>query len=567
MSLPRLGLRARLLLFVVALIFSVLMAITLYLTKLHLSDLHELSSNKTAVMRGNLRKRGLTLVRNLALSSQRAAVVRDYLFLLEVINSTVQHDETVVYGIIMDGKRRAIVHSDRSKMQSRLDDESARSAARRNKAGAQDVSIADVPHLEVFAPIQVEGQRWGTIRLGLSLAALNKNITASEQYIRDKIQRNLLIALSSIVAVLLVGSVLGTFVIGRMVLKPIGVLTDGVHRVRGGVLDQPIHMTAASEFVDLAQSFNSMSEAVEHRNQELRQLNEELEQRVEQRTADLVQANADLRDEIERRQKAEAELKHFAEQLQRSNRELEDFAYVASHDLQEPLRKVQAFGTRLQDKFGADLGTQGNDYLDRMLNASTRMRSLITELLNYSRVTTKAKPFELVNLNEVVSGVLSDLEVAIEQKGAKVSVAGLPTIDVDAFQMRQLFQNLIGNALKFQPEGLAPVVDVSVKQVGTPDFAQDQLLEGPFYRISVRDNGIGFEQKYAEKIFGLFQRLHGRSAYQGTGMGLAICRKIVERHGGRIVAESQAGEGASFIITIPGQHEGRQAPDGATASA
>ncbi|MDZ7261449.1 MAG: cache domain-containing protein [candidate division KSB1 bacterium] len=248
--------------------------------------------------------------------------------------------------------------------------------------------------------------------------------------------------------------------------------------------------------------------------------------------------------EITERVRAETALKTYAARLEQSNRQLQDFAYIASHDLQEPLRKVQAFGDRLRAKYGEVLGEQGQDYLGRMQNATQRMQNLIDGLLMYSRVTTRAQPFVRVNLAQVVQEVLSDLETRIEQTGGRVEVGALPTIEADPMQMHQLLQNLISNALKFHRQEVAPVVKV-YEQV------TDQASANGVCHLLVEDNGIGFEEKYVERIFGLFQRLHGRDQYEGTGIGLAICRKIVERHGGSLTAKSTPGQGSTFIITLP----------------
>ncbi|MGD8237519.1 MAG: PAS domain S-box protein [Armatimonadota bacterium] len=256
--------------------------------------------------------------------------------------------------------------------------------------------------------------------------------------------------------------------------------------------------------------------------------------------------------DITERMRAEEQLKQTAEELARSNAELEEFAYVASHDLQEPLRKVVAFGARLDATSGEALGERGRDYLHRMQNAAGRMRALINDLLTYSRVTTKGQPFVQVNLGEVAEGVLSDLEVLIEQTGAKMGMGELPTIDADPLQMRQLLQNLIGNALKFRREGEPLVVNVYGRVVdGEGTRAARGLRDAPVCEMVVQDNGIGFDERYRGRIFRVFQRLHGLSAYAGTGMGLAICRKIAERHGGSIAAHSAPGEGARFVVRLP----------------
>jgi signal transduction histidine kinase len=225
-------------------------------------------------------------------------------------------------------------------------------------------------------------------------------------------------------------------------------------------------------------------------------------------------------------------LKQITQELERSNKELEQFAYVASHDLQEPLRKVQAFSDRLAKKYQQVLDDDGKLYIARMQDASQRMQVLIQDLLAYSRIRTKGQEFEIVDLNKIVQGVMSDLEVRLEQTQGKVEVSPLPTVNADPLQMRQVFQNLIGNALKFKKPDTPPIVKI---------YSEGQT-------IIIEDNGIGFEQHYAERIFEVFQRLHGRGEYEGTGIGLSIVRKILERHGGSITAQSRPGNGAKFTL-------------------
>jgi PAS domain S-box-containing protein len=254
--------------------------------------------------------------------------------------------------------------------------------------------------------------------------------------------------------------------------------------------------------------------------------------------------------DVTQRKRAEQTLNQQADRLARSNAELEQFAYVASHDLQEPLRKIQAFGDRLKTKFEAPLGVEGADYLTRMQNAAARMQVLIQDLLSLSRVASHAKPFAPVDLNDVVRIVTSDLEIRINERNGRVEAATLPVVFGDRGQLAQLFQNLIGNGLKFQKPGENPVVKIASETIEIPDTPQ------PWWRITVQDNGIGFDEKYRERIFQIFQRLHGRSEYEGTGIGLAICRKIVDRHGGSIEAQSSPGAGARFVITLPQQTSG-----------
>ena len=263
----------------------------------------------------------------------------------------------------------------------------------------------------------------------------------------------------------------------------------------------------------------------------------------------------DMRERIEH----EENLKRYAARLEQSNRELEDFAYIASHDLQEPLRKIQAFGDRLEKKFAELLGAEGRDYIERMRNAAGRMQTLITDLLTFSRVSTKCQPFQTVDIRKIAEDVVSDLEVRIEETNGTVEIEELPVIDADPMQMRQLFQNLIGNALKFHRAGEPP--QISISSDFTSSASAGFQINGINYathdagkkvcRITVRDNGIGFEEKYLDRIFTVFQRLHGRGTYDGSGIGLSVCRKIVERHGGEITARSAPEKGSTFLVTLP----------------
>lgn len=247
-----------------------------------------------------------------------------------------------------------------------------------------------------------------------------------------------------------------------------------------------------------------------------------------------------------------AHLEEVEKKVLEQTREFQEFAYAVSHDLQEPLRKVIAFGDRLREKCALQLGDDGLNYLTRMQDATLRMSALINDLLELSRVSTKARPPVPVNLNAIVSEVLSDLEVLVEKTHGKVEVGALPTIDADPTQMRQLFQNLIGNALKFRKKDVAPLIKVTAEPVANPASSEAAGVNGDrHWRIKVQDNGIGFEEKHREKIFEVFQRLHSRSEYQGSGVGLALCRKIVARHNGSIAAEAAPAMGATFLITVP----------------
>lgn len=365
--------------------------------------------------------------------------------------------------------------------------------------------------LVVREPITLEGERIGQVAL---LSDLGRLSSRRAGFVR-------------IVGVALLVSLGVTLALSarlqRIVSEPILQLVDTARRISGD-RDYSLRARGASdgELGLLVGAFNEMVEQVEQRDRALRRSLERLEaaqRSIVGRSREIERVNAELA---------------------RSNRELEDFAFVASHDLQEPLRKIIAFGERLESREGQALSDEGRDYVERMRRAAERMKALIDDLLAYSRVTTRAQPFAPVDLGEVVDEVLGDLEVRIEAGGARVEVGPLPRVDADRVQMRQLFQNLLANALKFHRPGEAPIITVAAAAPA-----------GATVEIEVADQGIGFDEKYLERLFKPFHRLHGRDSYEGTGIGLAICKKIVDRHHGTITARSSPGDGARFTIRLP----------------
>lgn len=289
---------------------------------------------------------------------------------------------------------------------------------------------------------------------------------------------------------------------------------------------------------------NAKQELKERRllQKDLELLNDKLEVRVDERTKELRATNKGLEQEVRKRRHAEKELEVYSKELTRSNQELQDFAYVASHDLQEPLRKIQAFGGVLVSEYADKLGLEGQEYLERMRSAASRMSILIEDLLAFSRVTTQSRPYQELNLTRIAADVVEDLDARIKETKGTVKIGELPTVWADETHMRQLLQNLIGNALKFHQPDVPPIVTVSMKPLKKSDS---------MYTVNVTDNGIGFDEKYLDRIFAVFQRLHGKSEHEGTGIGLAVCRKITERYGGTITAASKKGSGSTFTFTIP----------------
>ena len=267
---------------------------------------------------------------------------------------------------------------------------------------------------------------------------------------------------------------------------------------------------------------------------------------------ELTAVNATLEERVAERTAAAEER---ARELARSNDELEQFSSVASHDLQEPLRKIRMFGDRLRERLGDGLPEEPASDLERMQNAAERMQRLINDLLDFSRVTHRGKEFELVDLGKVTEEVISDLEARVVELNARVEVADLPVIEADRTQMRQLMQNLVGNALKFHRAGEPPLIRIRGEVIaGQPPRFSGEAAAGARCVITVEDNGIGFDEKHAERVFTAFERLHSRSAYEGTGIGLSIARKIIWRHGGHITAKSAPEQGATFTVTLPVSH-------------
>lgn len=342
------------------------------------------------------------------------------------------------------------------------------------------------------------------------------------------------IGVSLIVIALSLGSVIAV-VIGRAISIPLLRLTGGAEKIARGDLATRVQIHTPDEFGALAGSFDHMAAVVDERTSAL-----------EAEIVERKRAEERVNSAVDRLSVSHEELARLNIELERSNEELDTFAQVASHDLQEPLRKIQTFGDRLGAMYHNELGERGQDYLARMQGAAGRMQDLIRDLLSYSRVTTNAKQFETVDLAKIAQEVVSDLETRIRATDGRVEIGELPVIEADALQMHQLFQNLIGNALKYHKPEEAPRVTVREETDGS---APNEVC-----RVYVEDNGIGFDEKYNERIFGMFERLHGRDSYEGTGVGLAVCHRIVDRHRGRITAQGTPGEGAVFVVQLPRSH-------------
>lgn len=385
----------------------------------------------------------------------------------------------------------------------------------------------------------------GYVHLGLSLQNLYKRIKQFQ-----------ISTLAFTFLFIFIGVILTLFLTKR-ITAPIKRLSLVTKKVSDGVFEHSVHVHTNDEISDLAATFNHMIDR-------LRAYRE----MVESHNKELLNANEHLLQEITIRKQMEKVLEEKTREIIRSNKDLEQFAYIVSHDLQEPLRKVMVFGDRLIMKQGKALSPEGLDYIVRMKNASRRMQTLITDLLAYSRVTTHTRPFIRVDLTKLIQEVISDLEIQLERSGGRVILGNLPVIYADSVQMRQLFQNLIGNALKYHRHEVPPLIEIQANciECTDEDHAQASRCNGSC-EITVTDNGIGFDEKYAEYIFGIFQRLHRRDEYEGTGVGLSICRKIVERHGGSITATGTPGKGAKFTIILPPEQVGKRKENGKSTEA
>jgi PAS domain S-box-containing protein len=260
--------------------------------------------------------------------------------------------------------------------------------------------------------------------------------------------------------------------------------------------------------------------------------------------------------------RTQQQLSLFNQQLQDSNHALEDsnhdlqqFASVASHDLQEPLRKIQIFSNLLRDNYGNSFPEESQRWLNKIIDSAGRMKTLIIDILNYSRLSSHISQFDEIDLNLLVKDVLDDFDLIVLEKKANINVGKLPVVTVNKGQIRQVFQNIISNALKFVQAGQLPEIHISAKRIAEKDFSGREMPDGPFCLISIKDNGIGFNEQYADNIFALFERLHSKDQYEGTGIGLSIARKIIEKHDGLIDVKSKEGEGSEFMIILPMMHQ------------
>lgn len=400
--------------------------------------------------------------------------------------------------------------------------EPARLSVRGEEGIAINTDYRGVPVLSVYRRIQVApDQRWGLVF----------KIDRSEvlQPLLHGVVYSFVIAL---VGVMAVG--VAALLIANRIARPIESLSSVAQQVKAGDLSVRVPAVGPDEIGSLCAVFNSMIERFENWQQEV-------EKEVRTRTAELRQLYEDLAAEVTVRKEIEKDLKLTLSELEGSNAELQQFAYVASHDLQEPLRMISSYVQLLERRYKGKLDEEADEFIAYAVDGAKRMQGLISDLLRLSRVGTREKSIEAVDCEAVLEKALANLQASIADCCAQVTHEPLPSVTADATQLLQLFQNLIGNAVKFRGTETQRIHISAEPSNGMALF-------------SVRDNGIGIDPLQSDRIFGIFQRLHGRGEYPGTGIGLAICKKIVEGHGGRIWVESEPGKGATFFFTLPVGH-------------
>lgn len=553
------SIRARLLFVVIGLICAVVAVISGYFIWRHQADMRDSMASKSMVMRDDLRKKGMALARTVALASERAVVVMDFLFLTEIINTTVQHDEEIVYGVIMDRQRRALVHSDANRAGRVLDDPADHFAARQQSVTSQDVDLGGRQIMEVVSPIFAAEERWGTIRFGLSLANLNREIAASEELAKERVSNSLLATLVAAALLILFGSVVGTLS-ARSLLRPLDKLMLGVRRIREGMLDTTVEVQGAPEFVSLAHGFNKMTQSVRDR-------------------------DAALRGNM-------ADLERALERAEEASRLKSEFVANISHELRTPLNTIVNVPTALLKQYemfhlwhcercggdfepeegtteegGAercpdcDVPLQRQDrllctgdlaehqhFLHRLQQSGQHLLNVVNDLLDFSKMEAGRmqlyrteieidKAFE--DLEETVGPLVTEKEIDFVFSTPEESLR----IEADEVKLIQILINLVGNAIRFTPEN------------GRIEVGAAPLQEGgvPKVRIWVTDNGIGIPADQLEAIFEGFRQVDGSHTrrHGGTGLGLAITRRLVDLHGGRIWAQSQEGQGSTFTFILP----------------
>jgi signal transduction histidine kinase len=519
-----LSIRAKVILITVAILFLAIGANTLTSNYVFTKDYSDALQSKTFVIGQGL---NLQLDRILRLGIQ----IEDLVGFEKQCQDVVNKYEEISYAMVLDTRGEILFHNDPSQHGEISTDSTSLKALESTKEVVQAYSRQGEEFYDIAIPVLNQyDERIATIRIGVPLKFITQKTGNLFAY-------SVGVALGS----LGLATILLIFALTIWVTKPLRKLLTVIQKSREqGTKDLTgrVEIDSNDEIGQLGSAFNQLMSDLEASQEEIQKYTQELELRVDERTAELKLLNEQLQRDVAERKRAEEALAQQAQELARSNTELEQFAYVASHDLQEPLRMVRSYVQLLDRRYKGQLDKDADEFIAYAVDGATRMQTLINDLLKYSRVGTQGKPVKPTDCAKVLQTVLANLQMAIEENDAQMTHDDLPTVMADEVQLTQLFQNLISNAIKFHSDD-PPKVHVGVEH------------RSGEWMFSVRDNGIGIESQQTERIFMIFQRLHTREEYKGTGIGLAVCKKIVGRHGGRIWVEAEPGKGSTFFFTIP----------------
>jgi signal transduction histidine kinase/ActR/RegA family two-component response regulator len=555
------GVRARFILVIVGLSCSVVTIMSGYFIQRHGDDMRDATASKSAVMRDDLRNKGMALARNVALASERAIAVMDFLFVTEVINTTVAHDNEIIYGIVMDNSRKALIHSDPADAGKILDTPAARFAAEQNDVTSQDLVLDGQQIMEVASPIKVGDTRWGTIRFGLSLAKLNHEIEVSEERAVSRTRQGLLATLVAAVLMILVASLAGTLS-ARSILKPLDILMRGIQRIQVGELDHHVEVEGVPEFVELATAVNRMTRAVRERDAALRENMAELEIALDKarevsrlKSEFLANISHELRTPLNTIINVPTALLRQYESLllwhcHRCEANFEPDEQPVPSAVETAARCPDCdVPMELQDSVlcVGDLA-EHKHFLVRLQHAGQHLLHVVNDLLDFSKIEAGRMQLyrEEVDVRKVITELRDTMEPLAEEKKIEM-VYNLPdaplVMNVDSVKMSQIFINLLGNAIRFTPEK-------GRIELGAVPYDDNGKESAKFW---VTDNGTGIPSDYLEVIFEGFRQVDGSHTrkHGGTGLGLTITRSLVSMHGGRVWAESVEGKGSTFTVIMP----------------
>jgi signal transduction histidine kinase len=522
----------------------------------------DLTARERRFLTEGAKNRALFQANVLATASVPHVIVDDFAGLSEVVD-VFSRDRSIRYAMVTDTRGQILSHNDHAKVRQHLQDAKSLHVIE-GPVEAQFLS-ENAQTVQAAAPITVQGRTIGWAWLGIDRSA-------DQRYLGYVTRSGLLYMMAAV----LIGTVFA-IVLATTITRPLRLLLLGAKRLSQDRLDVPVPVTSKNEVGVVTRAFNAAMERITRQRRELRSAHDELEKRVQERTAELAQANAVLAQEIQERtgaqnalrkahieledrvrertaelaqtnaaleseilerRRAEEALKRANESLERSNQDLEQFAYAASHDLQEPLRTIKNFTALLAKRYSGNLDADADEFIGYVVDGADRMETLIRDLLTYSRAGRTDKELARVDCGQALEAALSNLRGAIESSGATISSDALPEVTANQVELVQLFQNLVGNGIKYRSGERTPRIHVA---------ASTGIREWIF---EVRDNGIGIQMVHQQRIFGVFQRLHGKEL-PGSGIGLATCSRIVARLGGRIWVESTYGTGSIFKFSIP----------------